>query len=557
MQTPRPDIHVLTAHTVSLQERLAKIAAQPGSFVHGLQDVGRGLHTILENLPAEESTAPAAEHPRDTLMRAHLLALIHGLESIADYLTHADTERETAPAQPTAPANAFAGLQQFIAAFRKEAQKRLAGLSISMMEIFDEQNSAPALEQSAGHLHAVRGGAAMLGLTDIAELAATMEQLMVTMARIDATDRIWPTQTLMQGYALLRDAADNEDARIDTAASSTIITHLRHCLAELAKITSFSEKSSPATVTAPATITASTTTPVSAPAPAAVLRTALPGDSEESTPENNTDHAQPDIKDFEQRILIVDDIDTITASVGFVLSDLDVAIDVAHDGLMALKMLREQPYSLIISDVAMPNMTGLELTRAVRNDEQLKHLPLILLTSLSRPEERQAGLDAGATDYIIKGEIGGGALIGRVEELLKVAPFVASRNDVQNWKILVAEDTETVAASIAFVLSEGPFDITLAHDGQDALRQLQHRSYDLLITDVQMPRMDGLELTRAVRAQKALQHMPIIMLTSLDADDDRDRGLAVGVDRYLIKGEIAGGKLLSMMNALLTTGRDL
>ncbi len=555
MQNSKPDIHELTAQAVSLQERLAKIAAEPGSFAHGLQDVGRGLHTLLENLPSEESTDPSKEKPRDSIMRAHLIALLHGLEGIADYLTNTDSDDEITHAQPAAPANAFAGLHQFIAAFRKEAQKRLAGLSISMMGIFNEQNSAPALEQSAGHLHAVRGGAAMLGLTDIADLAATMEQLMVTMGRIDATDRIWPTKTLMQGYALLRAAADDADARIDATATATIVSALRNCLAELAPCVSFQENSA---------------------ASSAVLRHASGNDSssaEDSTAKEtaaktssenaierlpgNGENAQPHIKDYEQRILIVDDIDTIAASVGFVLADLDVAMDVAHDGQIALKMLREQPYSLIISDVAMPNMTGLELTRAVREDEQLKHLPLILLTSLSQTDERQAGIDAGATDYLIKGEIGGGALIRRVEELLKIAPFVASRNEVHHWKILVAEDTETVAASIAFVLSEGPFDITLAHDGQDAFRHLQHRQYDLLITDVQMPRMNGLELTEAVRAQESMQHMPIIMLTSLDADDDRNRGLAVGVDRYLIKGEIAGGKLLSMMDALLTSGRDL
>ncbi len=589
MQTPTPDIHDLTSQAVALQKRLAQLAAEAGSFAQGLQEVGRGLETILENLPAVE----AAENQRAHLMRAHFLALLHGLEGIADYLTSTESSEQNVRPEPAPAASAqnpFAGLQQFIAAFRKEAQKRLAGLSISMMGIFNEATSTPALEQSAGHLHAVRGGAAMLGLQEIAELAGTMEQLLVTMGRIDAQDRIWPTKTLLQGYALLRDAAENEDARVDAAASAAIVAELRHCLAALVP----TEKSPP--VDAPTNVTA----------PAAVLRRAASSASEaievssevvEETGEAVGDVSIPEtpepevvaslvedlsmpaeivpdaevsevptrevpveelpVEAFEQRILIVDDIDTIAASVGFVLSDLDVAMDVAHDGQIALKMLREQPYSLVISDVAMPIMDGLELTRVIRADEKLRHLPVILLTSLSEPEARQAGLDAGATDYIIKGAIGGGALVTRVEELLKTAPFVAPRKDTQPWKILVAEDTETVAASIAFVLSEGPYDITLAHDGHDALRQLQRRRFDLLITDVQMPRMDGIELTQAVRAQNTLQDLPIIMLTSLDGDEDRERGLTVGVDRYLIKGEIAGGKLLSMMDDLLTSGRDL
>ncbi|MBA2662279.1 MAG: response regulator [Bradymonadaceae bacterium] len=471
----------------------------------GLDQIGQGLNLILEGLSLEA----------DDVTRARLRVLLQGIDAVADYLSNSTTTEVVGP-------DPHAGLGQFINAFRKEAQKRLGGLSISMMGIFNERASAQALEQSAGHLHAIRGGAAMLNLTTVAELAAAMEQVIVTMRRLEAAERVWPTKTLLRGYAQLRSAAEDKFARLDERAAHEIIADLRHCLGALAP--SRTESPSPGAKALPAASDASA---------AVAIQPAVP------------------IEQLEQRILIVDDIATIAASVGFVLSELDVPLDIANDGQDALRMLRERPYSLVISDVAMPHMSGVELTRHVRGDHTLASIPLILLTSLDRPEERQAGMDAGATDYIIKGAIGGGELLHLVEELLKSAPFVARIPTDEQRRILVAEDTETVAASIAFVLSEGPYDIVLAHDGKDALARLQKGRFDLLITDVQMPQMSGVELVAAIRAQDNLRPLPIIMLTSLASDADRSLGLEAGADRYLVKGEVAGGKLLTLVQELL------
>ena len=257
---------------------------------------------------------------------------------------------------------------------------------------------------------------------------------------------------------------------------------------------------------------------------------------------------------MEQRILIVDDIETIAASVGFVLSELDLPIDIASHGEEALGMMGERPYSLIISDIDMPRMDGVALTRMVRRDESLRDIPIILLTGLDHPSERDAGFDAGANDYIIKGSIGGGELVHRVRELLKIAPFVpaeAQHIPRQRRRILVAEDAETVAASIAFILSEGDFEIVLTSNGHEALTKLERQDFDLLISDWQMPAMSGDELTRAVRASGHIRQLPIVLLTSLDSDKVRLEAREAGADRFLVKGEIAGGALLEIVEELL------
>jgi two-component system chemotaxis sensor kinase CheA len=90
----------------------------------------------------------------------------------------------------------------------------------------------------------------------------------------------------------------------------------------------------------------------------------------------------------------------------------------AGDGEEALGLLRESGAALVVSDVQMPRLDGLGLTRAVKEDPRLRATPVILVTSLEAPENRAAGLDAGADGYLVKREVERGKLLELVRQLL-------------------------------------------------------------------------------------------------------------------------------------------
>lgn len=507
-----------------LQSRFEALADEGGADVAGAEELASGLQKIVDRLD------PGAIDDRDRLE-----LIVRGLAGLADVLDSGDVARSTSDDDETA--GKTTGLDQFIGTFRKDAGKRIQGLSISLMGIFGEQGGDEAAEQSADHLHAIRGGAAMLGLDAVAGVAGEMEKALKATAKLDAHRREWPTKTLMRGYALLEQAIESETIDVDVDEADEIIESLQAYLATVGR--TGGDGSDVEMAASTETDVSRETTPATA--------TSANDDRSSAQPEAGSD----DEGDYQQPILVVDDVETIAASVGFILSELDVPVEVASNGEEAIQMLRQKPFSLVISDIDMPRMDGIALTQMIRSDEQLDRLPVILLTSLDHPEERQKGMEAGATDYIIKGAIGGGELLRRVKELLEVAPVVESQAHRQDRRILVAEDTETVAASIAFVLSEGPFEIMLATDGKDALRRLEKESFDLLITDLQMPFMTGTELVTAVRGDDELADLPVIMLTSVEDEDAMAEAVDAGVDRYVIKGEIAGGKLLSEVEDLL------
>jgi DNA-binding response OmpR family regulator len=101
--------------------------------------------------------------------------------------------------------------------------------------------------------------------------------------------------------------------------------------------------------------------------------------------------------------------------------------------------------------------------------------------------------------------------------------------------VLAADDDEDILELVAFRLERSGYTVLQAHDGQQALELALAEKPDLAVLDVMMPKLDGFELTRRLRAEEATSRMPIILLTARAQDTDVDRGFESGADDYLRK----------------------
>ena len=102
-------------------------------------------------------------------------------------------------------------------------------------------------------------------------------------------------------------------------------------------------------------------------------------------------------------------------------------------------------------------------------------------------------------------------------------------------RILVAEDSITVREVERQLLTRLGYDVAVAVDGMDAWNQMRAARFDMLVTDIDMPRMNGIELVRLVRADQRFAHIPIAVVSYKDREEDRLRGLDAGANRYLTK----------------------
>ncbi len=121
-----------------------------------------------------------------------------------------------------------------------------------------------------------------------------------------------------------------------------------------------------------------------------------------------------------------------------------------------------------------------------------------------------------------------------------------------NIKFLVIEDSPTMRQLISFALKRIPrAEIIEASDGVDGLKKLSSSNIDMILTDINMPIMDGLKLVTLVRSNKDYKDIPIIIITTEGAREDRDRALALGADAYITK-PVQAANLLSKVKELLS-----
>jgi two-component system chemotaxis sensor kinase CheA len=180
----------------------------------------------------------------------------------------------------------------------------------------------------------------------------------------------------------------------------------------------------------------------------------------------------------------------------------------------------------------------------------------VVTKSLPRPLMHVPNL-AGAT-ILPSGEV---ALILNVADLLRHAHRTRGRasslkgeaREVRTGppRILIADDSFTTRTLEKNILESAGFGVRVAADGAEAWALLQEEGCDLLISDVQMPEMDGFELTQRIRDDERLKDLPVILVTSLDSNEDRQRGIDAGADAYVIKSAFEQAELLETVERLI------
>jgi two-component system chemotaxis sensor kinase CheA len=141
---------------------------------------------------------------------------------------------------------------------------------------------------------------------------------------------------------------------------------------------------------------------------------------------------------------------------------------------------------------------------------------------------------------------GGGVRGKRIKTVLHT-----EGNAVEARKVLVVDDSITTRTLEKTLLESAGFTVYTASDGYKALDILSTTACDVVISDIQMPNMDGIELTRAIKGRPAFSYLPVILITALGSDQDKAKGLAAGADAYIIKRELTQRELINTINQLL------
>ena len=254
----------------------------------------------------------------------------------------------------------------------------------------------------------------------------------------------------------------------------------------------------------------------------------------------------PDLRG--RRILVVDDNENARSVLTDMLASMSFAVDTVASGqeaLTAIAAARDKglPYEVALLDWQMPEMDGIETAARIRRDPRNAPLHLLMITAFGR-EEALRGAEQSGIEAVLLKPVTHSVLFDtlirtlagfREEEPAPGAKAQTPQEPVGQGRILVVEDNEVNQQVAVEMLAQAGYDVDVADNGEQAVEMVRRTAYDLVFMDMQMPVMDGLAATIAIRKLPGYANLPIVAMTANAMRQDRDKCMAAGMNGFIAK----------------------
>lgn len=261
-----------------------------------------------------------------------------------------------------------------------------------------------------------------------------------------------------------------------------------------------------------------------------------------------------------RRVLVVEDDPAQRTGIKKLIGNGDVYTDAVGTAAEALKLLRAETYDCMIVDLSLPDLSGYDLLETMSREDNYPHPPVIVYTGRSLTRDEEDRLRKYSKSIIIKGAKSPERLLSEVTLFLhkvesrlpaerqRMLQELRSRERTfDGRKILLVDDDVRNVFALGSALEKRGARVEIARNGLEALAKLEKDpSVDLVLMDIMMPEMDGLQATREIRRRAQLRSLPIIMVTAKAMQDDRENSLAAGANDYISK-PVDLDKLLSLI----------
>jgi len=253
-------------------------------------------------------------------------------------------------------------------------------------------------------------------------------------------------------------------------------------------------------------------------------------------------------------ILVVDDVPANIKLLEAKLANEYYDVITAKDGYECIQQTKDKKPDLILLDVMMPGMDGFETCRQMKQDPEISHIPVVMVTALSDQSARVEGLESGADDFVTK-PINDTALFARVRSLVRIKVLIDELRlrdksgaqlgmspeqfgvnlDVSGSSIMVIDDDVVQSKRTHDKLTNAGYKVKLFTDHKEGLEYAKTAdTLDVILISMQLADIDGLRLATQFKAIEAVRHVPIIMMVDEEEQHIMLKGLDLGVNDYLL-----------------------
>jgi len=251
-----------------------------------------------------------------------------------------------------------------------------------------------------------------------------------------------------------------------------------------------------------------------------------------------------------KHVLVVDDNYESRILLKKIFKTMGMETSIAPSGVEALEYLSDMKtkhIDIIFMDLKMPGIDGIETSKKIRLDLKLD-IPIILLTAFGEENTKSLAREAGINGFLIKPsncltiynkimDILGKEELKQItqDQEEKTSQTFSNKKELKGYRVLVAEDNPTNQDIAKAVLEQAGIVVTIADNGEEAIKNIYNNDFDAVLMDLQMPIMDGYTATKEIRKNKKFNDLPILAMTAHALESDKDNCLKAGMDFYISK----------------------
>lgn len=276
-----------------------------------------------------------------------------------------------------------------------------------------------------------------------------------------------------------------------------------------------------------------------------------------------------------KKILIVEDDSVLRDVLVEKLSKTGYAVESAEDGEVAMTKLHAglNP-DVILLDILMPKKNGMEVMEEMNADENLKKIPIIIISNSGQPVEIERAKALGAKDFLIKAIFDPSEVLDKVKAMLGEVSAAAPaqepvnvsvsqaiiREDAQKgaaapkgggYGVLVVEDDKFLRELFIRKLFSDGFKVENAIDANGVFEILGRWKPDIILLDLILPGVDGFEILSRIKKDDAIKDIPVIVLSNLGQQEDIDRAMALGAKDFMVKANFTLDEIIARVRTIL------
>lgn len=265
------------------------------------------------------------------------------------------------------------------------------------------------------------------------------------------------------------------------------------------------------------------------------------------------------------KIVLVEDEEVLLEVLEGKLKKEGYEVFSAKDGQAGLDLIRAIQPDLVLLDIIMPRMDGMEVLTHMHDDAVLSKIPVIIISNSGQAVEIEKAAALGAKDYLVKAEFDPQEVLDKMRALLHsmgkeqeaaapegaAATSGATAVNPSDFRVLLVEDDSFLRDLISQKMKKEGFTVIEAIDGEESLKKAAAENPHIILLDLILPGADGFEVLRKLRAEPVTGKVPIIVLSNLGQKEDVEKGIRLGATDYLVKAHNTPGEIIDKIKTIL------